>query len=167
MWNVAKRPFLPLLGLMLTLSSPAGAQTYNDPAPRLTGQLPGCRSVSLMSEGYVGPGYRLFLTLFNPLGVAQNVEVQLFDDGSMSPPFSNWVAPPGRRSYDLLTDRAAFLTTFRAVSASVRWELGGVAHLTTWAIPERVPISPADWVAWIQAWRLVGYGPTTQVVICQ
>ena len=156
-----------VLGLCF-LAGPAQAEAQDRLYSQgLTGSLPGCRWVSILGEGQIGPEYRTYLSMTNPLGVTQALEVQIFDDGSMSPPFNNWVALPGKSSYAVLPNRGAVLEAFRAISMTVRWELGGEAHLTTWRVPEVAPVTPSDWLTWIRAWRLQGYGPVTEKVICQ
>src|SRR3990167_2232739 len=125
--------------------------------PLWSGQLPGWRGTTFLGEGLVGPDHLPYMVFLNPAD-PQLTEVQLFDNGSQSPIFRHDV-PSGRSEQTWLHAAHVYAQTMRAWSATVRWELGGSVHLTSW----RVPPFTGTMAQWIRSWTAELVSPSWDV----
>ena len=154
---------LSCLACVLWTSSPVLAQELPRMETRLTGQLPGCRNVTFLGEALLGKDLWPYMVFVNSLGRVQRTEITLYDDGSQSPPFVQDLLP-GRQALSFLHGRIPYMReAFRALSATIRWEVGGHVHWTTWRVPALGP----DPIAWLRAWRVEMVSPQTERVVCE
>ncbi len=153
---------LGLIGGVL-MSGSLSAQTLQQPDPRLTGQLPGCRWTTFLGEGLVGPDHLPYVVLLNPFG-PQKAEVTLFDNAGHSPTFIHEV-PQGRSEQTWLNTRRPWMSKMTAFSVTIRWEIGGEAHLTSWRVPVWSPGQSAS--EWIRGWRVELVSPSWYIPVCE